>query len=83
MQSLSATAKAAPVVLNPSVSELHTMQAKHSKRGPAMEDRNQGTCKSYNCCGATPSYQKKECPARDAECYKCGKKEHFKCSCSS
>ena len=57
------------------------VQTKQSKRGSAMEDRSQGTCKSCYCCGATPSHLKKECPARDAEGYECGKKGHFKGSC--
>ena len=50
------------------------MPAKHSKKGPAMEDRSQGTCMSCYCCGATPSHPEKECPARDAVYYKCSKK---------
>ena len=66
---------------NPSVSELHMMQAEHSKKRPATEDRSQDMHKSCYCCGATPSHAKKECPTRDAECYKYGKKGYFKCSC--
>ena len=83
IQSLSATATGATAVQNQSIGELNMVQAKHSKKGPAMEDRSQGTCKSSYYCEATLSHQKKEFPARDAECYNCGKKGHFKDSCSS
>ena len=83
MQSLSDTTTAATAIQNPGVSELHMVQAKHIKKGPGMEDKSQGTCKSCYCCGATPSEPKKECPTRDAQCNKCGKKEHFKGSCRS
>ena len=46
MQHLSATATACTAVQNPSISELCMVQAKHSKKGSAMEDRSQGMCKS-------------------------------------
>ena len=83
MQSLSATATAATAVQNPSISELHMLQVKHSKRRPPIAGRGQGTCKSYYYSGAAPSHPKVECPVRDTKCYKCGKKGHFKSSCRS
>ena len=49
-----------------------------AKKGSAEEDRSQSTCKSCYCCGATLSHLKKDCPTRDEEFYKCGKKGHFK-----
>ena len=42
MQSLSAATMAATVVQNPSVSKLEVVKARHSKRGPATEDRSSG-----------------------------------------
>ena len=83
MQSLSATTTAATAVQNPSVSELHMVQVRHNREGSSTEKRNQGMHKSCYCCEATPSHPKKECPKRDAQCYKCGKKGHFKGSCMS
>ena len=43
MQSLYATTTPAITVQNPSVSELHMVKAKHSKKGTAAEDRSQMT----------------------------------------
>ena len=57
IQSLSATATAANTVQNPSISELHMVQVKFSKKGPSTEDRSQGTCKSCYCYEATPSHK--------------------------
>ena len=62
------------------------VKASHSKKGPATEDRcsghpGQSKYKSCYCCGATPSHPKEECPAKDAEWFKCWKKGHFKNSC--
>ena len=83
MQSLSANATAATAVQNQSVRELCMVQAKHNVKGKSMEDKSQGTCKFCYCCGATSSHPKKECPTRNAKCYKCGKKGHIKGSCRS
>ena len=74
MQSLSATNTGATAVKNLSVSELHVVKARHNKKGSATEDRcsghpGQSKYKSFYCCEATPSYPKKNCPAKDAECY--------------
>ena len=81
IQNLSATTTAATAVQNPNIHEVHMMQAKHSRKEPSMEDRSQSMCKSCYCCGTKPSYLKKKCPTRDAECYKYKKKGHSKGAC--
>ena len=68
---------------NPSISELHVVQAKHNKKKPTTEYRSHGMHKSCYYCGATPSHPMEACPTRYAECYKCRKKGHFKGSCMS
>ena len=59
MQNLSATTTADTAVQNPSISELYMVQTKHSKKGPATDDRSQDMCQSCYCCGTTSSYPKK------------------------
>ena len=83
IQILSATATAATAVQNPSLSEIHVVKAKHSKKGSATENRNSGhpdQIKHKSCyyCGVTTSHPKKDCPAKETKCYKCGKKGYFK-----
>ena len=80
MQSLSASATAPQ---NSSLSGLHMVQAKHSKRGPAMEGRSQGTCLVLLLLWSSTFTPKEGLPTRDAECHKCRKKGHFKGSSRS
>ena len=47
MQNLSATESAVTTVQNPSLSELHMVKAKHSKKASAAEDRNQSSHKPF------------------------------------
>ena len=44
---------------------------------------NQSQRRSCYCCGATPSHPKRDCPAKDSDCFKCGRKGHFTKCCKS
>ena len=85
MQRLSNTTMAVTAVQNPSVSELHVVKEGQSKKGPETEERSlchsvQSKCKFIWGFGEALSHSKKDCPA---ECYKCGRKGHFRSNCKS
>jgi len=51
----------------------------HSKNSSASpKQANKQACTR---CGKTPSHGKQACPARDAICHKCAKKEHYQSMC--
>ena len=77
------TTTAATTVQNPSVSELHMVKAKHSKKDRSAKDRSQSMHKSCYYWRAMPSHPKKDCSTRDTKFYQCRKKGHFKGSCRS
>ena len=88
MQSLSSATTAATTAWKPSMSELHVVKQNTTKRGPTMEDiylghQGQSNCKSCYCCEAKPPHLMKDCPTKDAECYKCRKNGNFKSSFKS
>ena len=59
----------------------YTWCRQNTARRDQLQKTGLVTLKPCYCCGATPSHPKKECLARDAECYNCGKKGHFQGSC--
>ena len=88
MQSLSATSTAAATVQKLSVSELHVVTPRHSKKGPNTENRRSSClghskCKFHYCRGPRLAHPKNDWPTKDAKCYNCGKERHFKSSCKS
>ena len=52
-------------------------------KNPKGKDQEGTRRHSCYCCGAKPAHPKSECPAKDAMCYRCGKRGHFQKCCKS
>ena len=83
MQSLSATTHAATAVQKPMCKWATHGKSRTQQEGIICRRQKSKLAQALLLLGGTPWYLKKECPMRDAECYKCRKKGHFKGSCRS
>ena len=71
-------------------SEVHKLHGKGGGAKPKQQSKPQGKqkpgqSKRKSCfsCGKEPPHPKSECPAREAECFKCRKKGHYGSVCRS
>ena len=75
-------------ILRESVGHSVSQVANHSASRPSVSrkhNKHVDKAKGKSCffCGKTPSHSRDECPARKAECRKCGKTGHFQSVCKS
>ena len=54
----------------------------NSKKKP-RRDTPQTLPKTSLRCGISPEHSRQQCPAREEQCYKCGKRGHFQIMCRS
>lgn len=58
----------------------HTRQYKGP---PSTQTKNYSPSTTCSRCGSTPGHDRRQCPAKDAVCHRCGKRGHFQRVCRS